>query len=127
MNYDLDTRYSGGIYYQNLDSTSNEFNSTAYTIKRLNKTFIPSHLFRITYDNVPAYGQSSLIASFQIILASSESSSYVVLKYSSCIFRNRLFGIYYNQSFFYESNPCYATNVNQIGTWVFDVLAQSGK
>jgi hypothetical protein len=30
INYDLDTRTSGGIYYQNLDSQSSDFNSIKF-------------------------------------------------------------------------------------------------
>jgi hypothetical protein len=135
LNYDLDTTYNGGIYYQNLNSTSNEFNSIKSGINRLNSDFNPTNLFRITYDNVPAPSSSSLIASFQIILASgsssspygSSSSSYVLLRYTSCLSNRTLTtrpGIYYTLSNGQKtssliSNPCFASNVNLIGTWVF--------
>jgi hypothetical protein len=131
LNYDLDTRYSGGIYYQNLNSQSNDFNSIKSDINRLNSVFNPTNLFRITYDNVPDYRRESLIASFQIIFASSSTSSYVVLKYTSCL-SNRILstppGIYYTLSNGQASsstfsNPCTSSNVNLSGTWVFDVSA----
>ena len=136
--YDLDTRTSGGIYYQNLNSQSNDFNSIKSDINRLNSGFNPTNIFRITYDNLPAYNQSSLIASFQIILArdgslsnGSSYSSFVLLKYTSCLSGNTLTrtpGIYYTlsngQSSSYQfSNPCDSSNVNLNGTWVFDVSA----
>ena len=134
LSYDLDTRYRGGIYYQNLNSQSNDFNLIKSDINRLNSGFNPANLFRITYDNVPAYNQSSLIASFQIILASSSSSSYVLIKYTSCLSNRTLStppGIYYTlsngqQTSSLISNPCFASNVNLIGTWVFDVTTQTG-
>ena len=133
--YDLDTRTSGGIYYQNLNSQSNDFNSIKSDINRLNPSFNPTNLFRIKYDNVPASRQSSLIASFQIILATNVSSSYVLLKYTSCLSGNTLTrtpGIYYtlsngqtsSSSF---SNPCSSSNVNLKGTWVYDVTTQIGR
>ena len=137
LNYDLDTsNSSGGIYYQNLDSQSNDFNSIKSDINRLNSGFNSTNIFRITYDNVPAYNQSSLIASFQIILArdgslsnGSSYSSFVLLKYTSCLSNAALRvtpGIYYTLSNGQTSssafsNPCSTSNVNLSGTWVFDV------
>ena len=131
LSYDLDTRYSGGIYYQNLNSQSNDFNSIKSDINRLNPSFNPTNLFRITYDNVPDYSTRTLIASFQIILATDGSSSYVLLKYTSCLSNRTLIrtpGIYYtltngqtSSSTF--SNPCSSSNVNLSGTWAFDVSA----
>ena len=41
LNYDLDTRYSGGIFYQNLNSQSNDFNSIKSDINRLNQFLTP--------------------------------------------------------------------------------------
>jgi len=70
LNYDLDTSSSGGIYYQNLNAQSTDFNSIRSDLNRVNASFVPTNLFRITYDNVPAWMQSSYIATFQIILAS---------------------------------------------------------
>jgi hypothetical protein len=136
LNYDLDTRLiGGGIYYQNLDWRSNEFNSIKSTINRLNSVFNPTNLFRITYDNVFAHRSSSLIASFQIIFASSSFSSYVLIKYTSCLSNRTLStppGIYYTlsngkQTSSLISNPCFSSNVNLIGTWVFDVTTQIGR
>ncbi len=141
LNYDLDaSNSSGGIYYQNLDSQSNDFNSIKSDINRLNSGFNLKNLFRITYENVPAYNQSSLIASFQIILArdgslsnGSSYSSFVLLKYTSCLSNAALRvtpGIYYilsngQQSFNQFSYPCDSSNVNLTGTWVFDVSSGS--
>jgi hypothetical protein len=131
--YDLDTTESGGIYYQNLETTSNDFNLIKSDINRLNSAFNPANLFRITYDNVPAsrknsFTQDDALASFQIILATNGSSSYVLLKYTSCIYLSSS----YKQPGFYHkfengqefspnqfSNPCDSSNVNLTGTWVF--------
>ena len=131
LNYDLDTTLRGGIYYQNLNSQSNDFNSIKSDINRLNSGFNPTNLFRITYDNVPDLSTGTLLASFQIILAMSSSSSYVLLKYTSCLSNRTLStppGIYYTlsngqQTSSLISNPCFASNVNLIGTWVFDVTS----
>ena len=135
LHFDLDTRYSGGIYYQNLNSQSTEFNLIKSDLNRLNSAFNPTNIFKITYENVPDYSTRTLISSFQIILASSSSSwsisSYVLLKYTSCLSGSTLRttpGIYYTLSNGQASsstfsNPCSSSNVNLIGTWVFSVSA----
>ena len=128
LTYDLDTTEEGGIFYQNLNSTSNEFNSIKSDLNRLNSEFIPTNIFRITYDNVPRANLWGLFkVSFQIILAMSSSSSYVLLKYTSClsnVFFPTTSGIYYTLSNGQPSsstfsNPCFSSNVNLTGTWVF--------
>jgi hypothetical protein len=135
LNYDLDSRTSGGIYYQNLNSQSSEFNSIKSDLNRLDATFVPSNLFRITYDNVLLYGSSVNSVSFQIILASSSSKSYVLLKYTTCLSSSfalrTLPGLYYlvngQQTFIPISNSsCSASNVNLAGTWVFNVTSATG-
>ena len=130
LNYDLDTRTSGGVFYQNLNSQSSDFNSTKSEINRFDASFVPTNLFRITYDNVPLYSSSSYNVSFQVILASDSSKSYVLLKYTTCLSSSvallTLPGLYYlvngQQTFVPISNSsCSNSNVNQNGTWVFDV------
>ncbi len=137
--YDLDTTESGGIYYQNLESTSNDFNLIKSDINRLNSAFNPANLFRITYDNVPASRNNYFThdderkksASFQIILATNGSSSYVLLKFTSC----HLFSSYKKPGFYHKSekgqelssnqfsSPCESSNVNLTGTWVVGVFS----
>ncbi len=141
INYDLDTRTSGGIYYQNLIAQSSDFNSTVDDLNLFNALFVPTNLtiFRITYDNVPTYGSSLNNASFQIILASHlySSKSFVVLKYTTCpangFALNFSPGLYYlllngQRAFIPISNSsCSNSNVNKTGTWVFDVSSVYGK
>ena len=131
----MDSRTSGGIYYQNLNSQSSDFNSIKSDLNRLDATFVPSNLFRITYDNVLLYGSSVNSVSFQIILASSSSKSYVLLKYTTCLASSfalrTLPGLYYlvngQQTFIPISNSsCSASNVNLAGTWVFNVTSATG-
>ncbi len=80
LNYDLDSRTSGGVYYQNLNAQSSAFNSIKSDLNRLDASFVPTNLFRITYDNVLLYGSSVNSVSFQVILASDSSKSYVLLR-----------------------------------------------
>ncbi len=135
LNYDLDTSSSGGIYYQNLNSQSSAFNSIKSDLNRLDASFVPTNLFRITYDNVLLYGSSVNRVSFQVILASDSSKSFVLLKYTTCLsssFALRTIpGLYYlvngQQTFIQISNSsCSNSNVNQAGTWVFNVTSPSG-
>jgi len=136
INYDLDTRTSGGVYYQNLNSQSSEFNSIKSDLNRLDASFVPTNLFRITYDNVPLYSSSSYSVSFQVILASDSSKSYVLLKYTTCLSSSFALrttpGLYYllngQQTFIQVSDSsCSESNVNQAGKWVFDVTSLIGK
>jgi hypothetical protein len=121
----------GGIYYQNLNSQSPDFNSIKSDLNRLNSNFVPTNLFRITYYNVPNYGSGAYIASFQIILASNASMSYVILKYTSCLPDLTISGLYYLSNGLQILNkftsPCTSSNVNLGGTWVFDVSPINGK
>ena len=76
------------------------------------------------------YLKGGLVASFQIVLASDATKSYVLLKYKSCLSGATLWetpGLYYlslsngQQMSNTISSPCSRSNVNQAGTWVFDV------
>ena len=137
LNYDLITSTSGGIYYQNLNSQSSDFNSIKSDLNRLDASFVPTNIFRITYYNVPYYYSTSQLVSFQIILASSSSKSYVLLKYTTCLSSSYYTiyivatpGLYYLSSIGQQlsnriTNPCTNSNVNQAGTWVFDVSSSN--
>jgi len=142
LNYNLDTRFGGGIYYQYLNSQSSDFNSIKSDFNRLNSNFVPTNLFRISYDNVPNYASGSLgslRASFQIVLAIDGTKSYILLKYTSCLsgaIANSMPGLYYlsNQlngqqmsNKFSDYEPCSGSNVNLGGTWVFDVSPSISK
>jgi hypothetical protein len=130
QDYDLTTLSSGGgIYYQNLNSQSLDFNSIVSYLNRLNSNFKPTNLFRITYFNVPS-NLGDYIVSAQIVLASDSTKSYVLLKYESCIpdaVLRKAPGLYYLSSLNGQrvsneiSNACTSSNVNLDGTWVFDV------
>ncbi len=133
LRYDLDTTHGGGIYYQNLNSQSSDFNSIKSDLNRLNSNFLPTNLFLINNDNVPNWSGGllgTLRASFQIVLARDATKSYVLLKYTSCLSDATLRetpGHYYLSSSTGQqmsntiSSPCSNSNVNQAGTWVFDV------
>ncbi len=135
LKYDLDTTKGGGIYYQYLNSQSSDFSSIKSDLNRLNSNYVPTNLFRISYDNVPDWASGTLRASFQIVLASDGTKSYILLKYTSCL-SNRVTtsGLYYlsnqlnGQQMSNEfSNPCSSSNVNLGGTWVFDVSPSISK
>ena len=87
---DLDTRYSGNIYYREtndifiLDSLKSyilEYNSSTDT----NSLFLNS-AFIVTYDSVPFYANNSTTNSFQIIITTTptcETFAIVIYKYLS--------------------------------------------
>ena len=135
FNYNGDTRYKGGIYYQNLYSGSTESIEIKSTINKIDSNFVPSNIYRITYDNVPQLYYESLVASFQIILTTDLSKYFVILKYTSCLSNSTLStlpGLYFlNENQTQLSNlltdPCFSSNVNEIGTWVFDVSSTNRK
>ena len=138
LNFLADTSDQGSIFYQNLYSPSNAFNRTQSTINRVNSGFVPTNMFRITHLNVPiAYSSSPTVkASFQIILASDSTKSYVVLNYTECLAdqaQKTNPGLYYldqngqQSSAVIGQNPCRGSNVNLIGVWVFDVTNQNCK
>ena len=135
INIDLDTRTSGGVFYQNLNAQSSAFNSIKSDLNRLDASFVPTNLFRITYDNVPLYGYSSTSVSFQVILAGDSSKSYVLFKYTTCLSSGfallTLPGLYYlvngQQTLVPISNSsCSNSNVNLAGTWVFNATSPTG-
>ena len=80
--------------------------------------------------NVPIKDKMSLLSSFQIVLASDSSKSYVLFKYTKCSYdvlyqATQLFYLSSNlqqMSKLVSFNPCTETNVNLPGTWVFDVV-----
>ena len=128
LNFDLDASRNGGIYYQNIPVASNDITSITNDIRLLSPSFNPTNAFRVTWQSVPPYGASSPTASFQIVLTSSFGSFYVLLKYTECLNGATLRstpGLNYllnNQAFEINiANPCTSSNVNQAGTWVFDV------
>jgi hypothetical protein len=138
LNFRGDTSVYGGIFYQNVLSPSNAFNRTKSTINRVNSGFVPTNMFRITYLNVPIiYSNTPLTvkASFQVILASDSTKSYVVLNYTDCLADAPLEtypGLLYlnqngQQSSAFLENPCGSSNVNLIGNWVFDVSSENCK
>ncbi len=131
--FNSDTSSQGGIYYQNLNSS--DFYPIKSDINQLNSDFDPTNIFRITYDNVTKYQDNSKKATFQIILATDSLKSYVVLKYSSFLSNDPLRvlpGIYFlgengQQLSNLLTGPCNSLNINQNGTWVFDVTTFNGK
>ena len=95
-------------------------------------SFYPSETMFQDFDSASSY-----IASFQIVLASDASKSYVLGKYSSCLTSisslNSIPGAYYllsngqQMSIQIPGNPCTNSNVNLAGTWVTDVTSINGK
>ena len=138
LNYDLTTTSSvgtSGIFYRSLTQAlnANELASIKSSINRLVSSFVPTNGFQLVWNNVSSLS-GGLTATFSIDLASDSSSSYVVLKYSSCLNGATLIstpGLYYTITnrvlqILPITNPCSSSNVNLPGTWVF-VVSSIGK
>ena len=126
MNYDLNTNSFGEIVYENLNSSSSDFEQIK---KYLN--IVPTQLFRISFVNVPDFDTETLDASFQIILATDDLTYKMLLIYYYCLNGSTLLtpaGIYYlekngsQSSYLLSTNPCTDSNLAQkvSGVWVFE-------
>ena len=135
LSFQGNTQSQGGIYYQNLNSQSDDFYPIQSNINKINSSFVPLNIFRITYDNVSKLYEDNKKATFQIILATDSSKSYVVLKYTLCLSNDILTvlpGIYFlgengQQLSNLLTEPCFSSNINLNGTWVFDVTSVNSK
>ena len=122
---DLTTESEGNIFYRFLDS-SVDMMSIKADVGRLYDNYTPLKAFEITYDNVPAEW-SSLKASFKIILSTDTIRSFVLLKYTSCLYNSQMSSklIYLSKSKRLVElpivSPCNSTNAKQLGTWIYEV------
>ena len=142
FNYDLSTLYAGAIYYEDVKSESSLFSMIKKDLNLLIPSFVPVNIFIISYENVPSSSSDfKELVSFQIIIAIDSVKSYIALKYYSCLSNVTLLttpGLYYvegnNPSKKYNvqnlikiEDPCFSSNVNSSGTWIFDVSQLAGK
>jgi len=130
FNVDLDTRYSGNIFYRQLNST--DLNNVKTDINKVNSTFIPSSGFVVTWYQVPRYGGlgSSINYTFQAIVISNGNQTYLVYNYddqaypiqwssSNTGFDNgNGINLFDGSSSIVMAN---ASNINVNGKWVFKV------
>ncbi len=138
LNYDLDPTKndSGQIYYQHLSEYSVYFKSAKKYVNRLDKRFVPTNIFMITYDQVMVFDQD-LRVSFQIFLLTDSITSYVTFIYTSCPIGIKLYGssgLNYKTSYnmqeikIVDGQQCKSSNVDQMGVWLSEVMyKESGK
>ena len=86
---------------------------------------MPSNAFIVTWDNVPsslAITKSYPNASFQIILSTDGSNSFLTINYGSLGF-NASFGYYfqYGSNKTNITNPEYSSNVGVKGKWIYNI------
>ncbi len=79
---DLDTRYSGNIFYRQLNST--HLNSVKSDVNIVNSTFTPTSGFVVTWYQVPRYSALSITYgyyTFQAVLVSNGIQTYLMYNY----------------------------------------------
>ncbi|XP_051770088.1 uncharacterized protein LOC127523435 isoform X2 [Ctenopharyngodon idella] len=95
-----------------------------------NLRFSASWVFIATWDEVPYFGMTDTSSSFQVVLISSGSLSFVMMNYANIFSTNQWFQAGYDtiDSTNYFSIPVadanklsYSSNVNVTGRWVFRV------
>ena len=131
LNFDLDQKRGGSIYYKTLVNGADFFNASQADVNLLNADFVPTNIFMFTYLNVLAYDISlptSVNAFFQIILLTDSTRSFVVFRYTSCLDGQTMVaasGLDYNYDGLLKEktivNPCTSSNVGVAGKWVFEV------
>ena len=124
--HDLDTTKSGAIYYrlindsQSLKQIGQEINPSKYSNT---VDFMPSNALIVTWDSVAPFNNSiSGVASFQVILSTDGSNSFLTINYGSLGF-SAYYGYFfqYGSTKFTLTNPKYSSNVGVNGKWIFSI------
>ena len=127
--HDLSTMSKGNIYYRliNESPTLSQIGleiSSLYYLNTIN--FIPTNAFIVTWDSVPSYGSSySGYVSFQIILSTDGSNSYLTINYGSLGFSaSKGYSFQYGSGSYDEtiistSNPELSSNVGVSGKRIY--------
>ena len=126
--HDLSTIYTGNIYYrlisdaQSLNQIGVEI-SSLYYLNTVN--FIPTNAFIVTWDSVPYYtyyGSANPSVSFQIILSTDGSNSFLTVNYGSLGF-SASDGHYFQYGAYKTTislnNPMFSSNVGINGKWIY--------
>ncbi len=134
-NTDLDTRYTGNIFYRRLNAT--HLNNVKTDINAINSTFTPTSGMVVTWYQVPKYGsQSNIYYTFQAVLVSNGINTYLMYNYDNQSITWSLtetgfdsgreysgdYNLFSGNSSIILSN---ASNVNIKGKWIFKVDSTS--
>ena len=129
-NTDLDTRYTGNIFYRRLNAT--HLNNVKTDINAINSTFTPTSGLVVTWYRVPKYGSQSNIYTFQAVLVSNGIDTYLMYNYDNQSITWSLtetgfdsgndYNLFSGNSSIILSN---ASNVNIKGKWIFKVDSTS--
>ena len=136
LNYDLNPRkdQSGQIHFQQINSTSANFNLAKTSVNLLKLELAPTNVFMITYNEVTASNLSSTSrVSFQILLIADKVAKkyFVTYKYKSCptdLTFKASSGLNYKnydgslvEIIIGEGEQCTESNVGQTGVWATEV------
>jgi hypothetical protein len=128
FNIDLDTTYTGIIYYRRLRST--DLNNVKSDINLVDSTFTPTSGLVVTWYRVPRYGTQSYIYTFQALLVSNGFDTYLIYNYD-----DQTMPITWSSNYTgFDSgngtnlfkrnssiNMATSSNVNVNGKWIFKV------
>ena len=129
FDHDLDTTRNGNIYYRstNIAQTLNQIGQEINSLKYSNRTnYMPTNAFIVTWYTVPYYislsTSSNVYESFQIILSTDGSNSFLTINYGTLGF-SASGGNYfqYGSTRFTFTNPEYSSNVGANGKWIFPI------
>ena len=134
FDHDLTTIYNGSIYYRltNNASTLNQIGQEINSLKYSNTVyFMPTNALIITWDSVPYYtyyGSANVYVSFQLIISTDGSNSFLTINYGPLGF-NASGGYYYQYGYslyslyitFSSSNPELSSNVGVNGKWIYNI------
>ena len=131
FDHDLDTTSNGDMYYRftNNQQTLNQIGQEINSLNYLNKTnFMPTNAFIVTWDSVASWDTSkSGYVSFQVILSTDGSNSFLTINYGSLGF-SADYGNYFQCGSY---SGCYnaissgypelSSNVGVNGKWIYNI------
>ena len=126
FSHNLATNINGNIFYRStrnshtLNLIGQEINSLKYS-NTVN--YMPTNAFIVTWDTVAsADTQPNPYASFQIILSTDGSNSFLTINYGTLGFTAD-YGYFfqYGSTKFTLTNPKYSSNVGVNGKWIFSI------
>ena len=127
FHHDLDSTIHGDIFFRliNDSQTLNQIGqeiSSLYYLNTLN--FIPTNALIVTWDSVAPWDTSiSGYASFQAILSTDDSNSFLTINYGTLDFGAE-YGFYIQDGSSYytiisKTNPKFSSNVGVNGKWIY--------
>ena len=78
----INTAASGSILYRTIRTGEADLTTIQNDINRFTNNFAASNVFVITYNNIQAYADRTDTATFQIIMTTGSTKSFIVINYN---------------------------------------------